>query len=192
MIFDKFETVNAIENAMDSCKGESLDLMFDEVFHSDERYTNAHWSTRDLQEFVNFPDVDNTNLKQKGIQGAIDLIWAYEDPESNTTKDDLLALNPCIIEMQIDCIRVSNVLEDFFLELSNKHDYTYDSIIDDDMQSDFTKYAKKTRKEKVYNFMDQDLLFCKISHYHSKKLSRLYSLFFIWARKLAYPLRMVV
>ena len=29
MIFDKFETVNAIENAMDSCKGESLDLMFD-------------------------------------------------------------------------------------------------------------------------------------------------------------------
>ena len=162
------------------------------MFHSDERYTNAHWSTRDLQEFVNFPDVDNTNLKQKGIQGAIDLIWAYEDPESNTTKDDLLALNPCIIEMQIDCIRVSNVLEDFFLELSNKHDYTYDSIIDDDMQSDFTKYAKKTRKEKVYNFMDQDLLFCKISHYHSKKLSRLYSLFFIWARKLAYPLRMVV
>ena len=158
MIFDKFETVNAIENAMDSCKGKSLDLMFDEVFSNDERYTNAHWSTRNLQEFVNFPDVDNTNLNQKGIQGASDLIWAYEDPESNTTKDDLLALSPCIIEMQIDCIRVSNVLEDFFLEFSNKHDYTYDSVIDNDMQSDFAKYAKKTRKEKVYNFMDQDLL----------------------------------
>ena len=43
MIFDKFETVNAIENAMDSCKGESLNSMFDEVFHSDERYMNPDW-----------------------------------------------------------------------------------------------------------------------------------------------------
>ena len=158
MIFDKFETVNAIENAMDSCKGESLNSMFDEVFHSDERYMNPDWSKRNLQEFINFPDVDNTNINQKGIVGAIELIFENEDPESDTTKDDLLALSPCIIEMQVDCIRVNNVLEDFFLELSNKHEYTYDSVIDNDMQSDFAKYAKKTRKEKVYNFMDQDLL----------------------------------
>ena len=111
-----------------------------------------------MQEFINFPDVDNTNINQKGIAGAIELIFENEDPESDTTKDDILALSPCIIEMQVDCIRVSNVLEDFFLELSNKHEYTYDSVINNDMQSDFAKYAKKTRKEKVYNFMDQDLL----------------------------------
>lgn len=156
MIFDKFETVNAIENAMSSCNGESLDLMFDDVFNNDERYMDYDRPKNDLKEFVNFLDLDQITTEHDGIEGAIELVFTNMDPESDTTTDDLRD-DPCGVETKIDCIRVDKILQDFFLELDNKHEYDYDSVIDQDMQNDFARYAEKVRREKVVNGEDTDL-----------------------------------